>query len=144
MRRVLTAAIAAAALTLTLHADEKPTEAYQKAMHDIGDAMQKVRTAGKEIEESGAGAQDYMPFEGATATMKTAFATALVFWQDKKEDDAIRLAQDAIKHAGDLQAAAKERDYRQVLDAMLELNQTCTSCHAAHRVRLPDGTLGIK
>ena len=31
----------------------------------------------KEIEESGAGAQDYMPFEGATATMKTAFATAL-------------------------------------------------------------------
>lgn len=144
MRRVLTAAVAAAVLTLTLQADEKPTEAYQKAMHDIGDAMQTVRAAGKEIEESGAGAQDYMPFEGATATMKTAFATALVYWQDKKVDDAVKLAQDAMKHAGDLQAAAKERDYRQVLDAMLELNQTCTSCHAAHRVRLQDGTLGIK
>ena len=49
-----------------------------------------------------------------------------------------------MKHAGDLQTAARERDYRQVLDAMLELNQTCTSCHAAHRVRLQDGTLGIK
>ena len=90
MRRVLTAAIAAAVLTLTLHADEKPTEAYQKAMHDIGDAMQKVRAAGKEIEDYGAGAQDYMPFEGATATMKTAFATALGYWQDKKVDDAVK------------------------------------------------------
>jgi len=47
-----------------------------------------------------------MPFEGATATMKTAFATALVYWQDKKVDDAVKLAQDAMKHAGDLQAAA--------------------------------------
>jgi cytochrome c556 len=31
-----------------------------------------------------------------------------------------------------------------VLDAMTALDQTCTACHTAHRVRMPDGTFGIK
>ena len=113
-------------------------------MHEIGDAMQKVRAAGKEIEDSGAGAQDYMPFEAATAIMKPSFGTALAYWREKNVDDAVKLTQDASKLVGELEAAAKERDYRQVLDAMTALGETCTACHAAHRVRMADGTLGIK
>ncbi len=144
MRTLMLAALAAAALAAGLRADEKPTDAYQKAMHDIGDAMRKAQAAGKEIEDSGAGAQDYMPFEDATATMKPSFATALAFWQDRKVDDAVKWAQDSVKLIGELEAAAKDRDYRQVLEAMTALNNNCAACHTAHRVRMTDGTLGIK
>ncbi|HUK32284.1 MAG TPA: hypothetical protein VLV86_00150 [Vicinamibacterales bacterium] len=103
-----------------------------------------MRDAAKEIEDSGAGAQDYMPFEGATATMKTSFASALEFWQAQKSEDAIKLTQEAAKHVAELEAAAKDRDYRMVLDSIVALNQTCTACHNAHRARLEDGSFGIK
>jgi cytochrome c556 len=144
MRRVLIAVLAVGFFVLSLRADEKPTEAYQKAMHDAGDAQRAARSAAKEIEDSGAGAQDYMPFEAATATMKASFATTLAYWQEKKVDDGVALARDAAKLVGELEAAAKDRDYRQVLDAMTALDQTCTACHTAHRVRMADGAFGIK
>jgi cytochrome c556 len=144
MRRVCLAVLAAGFFALSVRADETPTEAYRKAMRDAGDALRAARAAGKEIEDSGAGAQDYMPFDAATATMKTSFATTLAYWQEKKVDDAVKLAGDAAKLAGELEAAAKDRDYRQVLEAMTALDQTCTACHSAHRIRMPDGTFAIK
>ena len=144
MRTAIPMIVAALILAAPLSADEKPTDAYQTAMKNNGEAMRLVRGAAKEIEDSGAGSQDYMPFEEATATMKTSFATALEFWQAKKVDDAITLSQQAAKQVGELEAAAKERDYRVVLDSIVALNQTCTSCHNAHRARLEDGSFGIK
>ena len=131
-------------VAVPLTADEKPTDAYQAAMKTNGDAMRVVRGAAKEIEDSGAGAQDYMPFEAATTTMKKSFAATLEFWQARKIADAVTLTQDALKHVDELDAAAKERDYRMVLDSIVSLNQTCTACHDAHRTRLEDGSFGIK
>jgi hypothetical protein len=131
-------------LALPVRADEKPTDAYQKAMRDNGDAMRDVRGAAKEIEDSGAGAQDYEPFVKATAAMKASFAATLAFWQARKADDAIKWAQDGAKQVADLEAAAKDRDYREVLDAFTALGQTCTACHMAHRTPLADGVFAIK
>jgi hypothetical protein len=129
---------------LPITANEKPTEAYQTAMRDTGVAFQAVRAAAKEIEESGAGAQDYEPFEKATAVMKASFATTLAFWQTQKVDDAVKLAQQARTAVAELEAAAKDRDYREVLASFTALGATCTACHTAHRTRLPDGTYEIK
>jgi cytochrome c556 len=145
MRRLLsTVLVSVVILRVPLVAEEKPTDAFQTAMKNNGDAMRIVRSAAKEIEDSGAGAQDYMPFEVATATMKTSFAAALEFWQAKKAADAVRLTQDAVKLVGELEAAAKDRDYRMVLDSIVALNQTCTTCHDARRAKLEDGSFGIK
>jgi hypothetical protein len=143
MHRVLTA-VAVVILVLPARADEKPTDAYQKAMRDNGEAIRVMRAAAKESEDSGAGAQDYMPFEAATATMKTSFATTLEFWQARRVDDAVKFAEDGKKQIADLEAAAKDRDYRMLLDAFTALDQTCAACHMAHRTRLADGSLGIK
>ena len=125
-------------------ANEKPSEAFQKAMRDAGAALQTVRAASKEIEESGAGAQDYAPFEVATAAFKPALAATLAFWQEKKVEDAMKIAAQAVQAVADLEAAARERDYRMVLDASTALGAACTACHNAHRVRLPDGSYEIK
>ena len=105
MRRVCIAVVAAGFFALSLRAEETPTDVYRKAMRDAGDALRAARAAGKEIEDSGAGAQDYMPFEAATATMKTSFATTLAYWQEKKVDDAVKLAGDAAKLVGELEDA---------------------------------------
>ena len=144
-RKLLMTLVAAVfVLALPVSADEKPTEAYQKAMRDNGEALQAVRAAAKEIEDSGAGAQDYAPFEKATATMKTTFATTLAFWQARKVDDAVKMAQEGARLVVDLEAAAKDRDYRVVRASFTALGDTCAACHMAHRVRLPDGTYEIK
>lgn len=141
---VLSTVVIACVVAIPLSADRKPSGAYQIAMKNNGEAMRLVRDAAKEIEDSGAGAQDYMPFEAATATMKVSFASALEFWQAEKVEDAIKLTQEAAKHVAELEAAAKDRDYRMVLDSIVALNQTCTACHNAHRTRLEDGSFGIK
>jgi cytochrome c556 len=145
MRRLLTAlAAAVVVLALPVKADEKPTDAYRKSMRDNGDALRDVHAAAKEIEDSGAGAQDYEPFVKASATMQASFAATLAFWQARKIDDAVKLAQDAAKQVADLEAAAKDRDYRVVLDAFTALEQTCNACHMAHRARVSDGVFEIK
>jgi cytochrome c556 len=142
----LLALMAVMSVVIVLHvgADEKPTEAFQKAMRDTGAAFQTIRAASKEIEDSGAGGQDYAPFETATASLKTTFAATLAFWQAQKVDDAAKLAADGARAVADLEAAAKERDYRLVLEASTALGATCTACHTTHRVRLADGSYLIK
>jgi cytochrome c556 len=146
MSRALIAVVFSAFVVLALpaRANEKPTDAYQKAMRENGAALQAMRAASKEIEESGAGSQDYQPFETATATMKGSFATTLAFWQAQKVDDAVKQSQIAIKAVAEIEAAAKDRDYRQLLESFTALGETCTACHMAHRVRLPDGAFEIK
>jgi hypothetical protein len=144
MRKTLLALGTALAVTLAVGADENPPDTYQKAMLETGDAMQAIRAAAKEIEESGAGAQDYDPFVTAAATMRSTFATTLAYWQTKKIDDAIQFAQEAAKQADALTAAAKERDYRLALASISALGATCTGCHSAHRARLTDGSFAIK
>jgi hypothetical protein len=141
---VLTVVSAVFVLALPVRADEKPTEAYQKAMKDAADAMTIMRAAAKDIEDSGSGFQDYQPYEGATATVKASMATTLAYWQSRKVDDAIKLAQGGAGQVGDIAMAAKERDYRVLRESFTALGETCASCHMAHRVKLPDGTYDIK
>ena len=141
---VMCAGAVLAVVALAAQANEKPSEAFSKAMRDNGEAVRMPRAASKEFEESGAGAQDFDPFAKAAGTMKASFATTLAYWQAQKVEGAVTLTQQAVKHVAALEAAARERDYRLVLEASTALNETCASCHMAHRVRVDDGTYEIK
>jgi hypothetical protein len=146
MRVTLTAAagLALVVVTLSAQANEKPSDAFMKAMRDNADAARAIRVASKEFEESGAGAQDFDPFEKAAATMKASFTTTLTYFQGPKVDGAVALSEKALKHVAALEMGAKERDYRLVLEASTALNETCGSCHTAHRERTEDGAYEIK
>src|SRR5580692_5773781 len=102
--------------------------------------MAVMRSASKDLEDAGSDVPNYQPFEGATATVKASLATALVYWQAKKVDDAIKMAQGGAGQVADIAAAAKDRDYRVLPESFIALGETCASCHMAHRVKLPDGT----
>jgi hypothetical protein len=130
-------------LAFSVAANEKPTEAYQKAMMDNGTAMASVRTTVRNIEAAGA-YPDYTPLEKDLPTLKASFATTLAYWQAKKVDDAIGFAQDGVKALQDLTAAGEQKNYRNLVAASGALGETCAGCHMAHRARLPDGSFEIK
>ena len=134
-------------LALPTQANEKPTPEYQKAMKDLGAANNRLRNSLKDI--------DFAAIEKDAAAMKAIFAIVLTYWQDKKVDDAIKLAQDGAKAAGDLETAAKAQNHPGVVAAQAAMAGAsssgeigaigvCAPCHTAHRVRLPDGTFEIK
>ena len=138
------AGVALVVVTMSAQGNDKPSDAFSKAMRDNGEAVRALRAASKEFEESGAGAQDFDPFEKAAATMKASFSATLTYWQAQKVDSAITLNEQALKHVAALATGAKERDYRLVLEASTALNETCGSCHTSHRVRTDDGAYEIK
>ena len=141
---IAVAGVAIVVVTISAQSSDKPSEAFIKAMRDNADATRAIRVASKEFEESGAGAQDFDPFEKAAVTMKGSFTVTLAYWQAQKVESAIALNEQALKHVAALNAGAKERDYRLVLEASTALNETCGSCHTAHRVRTEDGAYEIK
>jgi mono/diheme cytochrome c family protein len=129
-------AVCAVVLGLPVWANEKPSEAYQNAMKNLGAANQSLR--------NNVTAKDYDAVAKDAATFKASFATALAFWTAKKVDDAVTLAQNGAKSAADLEAAAKAKNEEGVAAAQKAVGSTCAACHMAHRERLQDGTFEIK
>jgi hypothetical protein len=134
-------------LVLPTQANEKPTPEYQKAMKELGAVNNHLRNSLKDI--------DFPAIEKDAAAMKAIFAVVLAYWQDKKVEDAIKLAQDGMKAAGELEVAAKAQNHPGVVAAQAAIAGAsstgeigaigvCAPCHTAHRVRLPDGTFEIK
>lgn len=124
-------------------ADEKPTDAYQKAMKDMSASAQALRAEVKTIEGAGA-YPDYTPLDKHVSTLRAAFKTTLAYWNDKKVADAISLTEAGLKGVDDLEKAAKEKSYDNLVAATTAINTTCASCHKAHRSQTPDGMYEIK
>ena len=128
---------------LSVRADEKPGEAYQKAMKDLSASAQALRTEVKTIESAGA-YPDYTPLGKHVPALRAAFKTTLAFWNDRKASDAISVTEAGLKGVDDLEKAAKEKSYDDLVAASSAISATCASCHKAHRTQTPDGVYHIK
>ena len=128
---------------LSMRADEKPTEAYQKAMKDLSASAQALRAEVRTIESAGA-YPDYTPLDKHVSALRAAFKTTLAFWSDKKESDAITMTEAGLKGVDDLEKAAKEKSYDNLVAASGAISATCASCHKTHRAQTPEGTYEIK
>jgi cytochrome c556 len=124
-------------------ADEKPTEAYQKAMKNLGVTSQALRAEVKTIESAGA-YPDYTPLEKQVTVLRAALKTTLAYWSDKKAVDAIEATEAALKGVDELEKAAKDKSYDSLVAASTAIGITCVACHKAHRVQTPEGTYEIK
>ena len=127
---------AVALFGLTLVANEKPSEAYSKAMKDINAANMGLRAA--------VTAKDYDGIAKHAATIKASFDVVDQFWTAKKADDAIAAAKAGVKGATDLAAAATAKNDEGIAAAQRALGATCMGCHTARRERLADGSFEIK
>ncbi len=115
---------------------EKPPEAYQKAMKDINTANMSLR--------ADVPAKNYEGIAKSAATLKAGFQQSLDFWTEKKVEDAMTFAKNALKGATDLEAAAKASNEEGVATAARAVSGSCQGCHMAHRARLADGSYAIK
>ena len=119
-----------------LVANEKPPAEYVKAMKEINAANQALRGHVQ--------AKDYDGIAKDAAALKPAFEAGLKYWSDKKVDDATGWAKDAVKAAGDLEQAAKDKNDEGVAAAQKVIGSSCRTCHTAHRVQTGDGIYEIK
>jgi cytochrome c556 len=145
MRRsvgVVTVLVFAVAV-FSVAADEKPTEVYQKAMKDLSASAQALRAEVKTIESAGA-YPDYTPLDRHVSALRAAFKTTLAFWNDKKASDAISVTEAGLKGVDDLEKAAKEKSYDNLVAASGAISATCASCHKAHRSQTSEGMYEIK
>ena len=130
------AVCAAAIVGFTVMASEKPPAEYQTAMKNMGAANMSLR--------GNITAKDYTAIEGNAATFKASFTVANAFWTAKKADDAIKLTNDGLKGAADLDAAAKAKNDEGLAAARGTIGATCRGCHMVHRATMPDMTFEIQ
>jgi cytochrome c556 len=144
MRRSALVTLFVFALALCVaRADEKPTEAYQRAMKDLSASAQALRAEVKTIESAGA-YPDYSQLDKHVTGLRAAFKTTLSFWSDQKVPDAISVTEAGLKGVDDLEKAAREKSYDNLVAASSAIGATCVSCHKAHRTQTPDGLYEIK
>lgn len=129
--RLRLAAICAAVIVgAIVIANEKPTPEYQTAMKNLGAANMALRG---DITN-----KDYAAIEKHAATYRASFTVANQFWTAKKADDAIKLTQDGLKGAADLDAAAKAKNDEGLNAARGAIGATCRGCHMVHRDQISD------
>ena len=123
-------------LCVVTAAREKAPEEYMKAMKDINAANGALR---KDVM-----AKDYDAIAKDAAALKAPLEAGAKFWAAKKVDDATKWANDDLKAAADLEAAAKAKNDDGIAAASKAIGGSCTTCHTAHRTKNADGTYEIK
>lgn len=111
-------------------------EAFDKVMKRIGPAFNAIRQAVTDAGGDSAG--------DAAETLKAAFAETEAFWKKRPMPDAQKWAAEARAQTDVLAEAVKAGKWDAAKAAAGSLQQTCSSCHAAHRERQDDGSYRIR
>ena len=74
------------------------------------------------------------------AALERGFTAAERFFTERKAEDAIGWAGEALKFIGTMETAAAAARWDDVRGAATSLNGLCSRCHTARRVRLEDGS----
>jgi cytochrome c556 len=110
--------------------------AFDRTMKAIGPAFTSLRQAVGTAGSDGAAAQ--------AAALVRGFEEAEAFWKKRGPAEAHKIAADARSQAAALEAAVKAGKWDDAQAAAGTLQQACSSCHAAHRERLDDGSYRIR
>jgi len=114
-----------------VHAAEKPTAEYQKAMKDLGATMAALGKPGA--------SEDFELVKTQGAAAKDAFAVTLKYWNAKGAPDAIKMSDTGAKAVADLLVSANLSSAEGVVAAMKDMGGTCQACHQAHREKTAEG-----
>jgi cytochrome c556 len=76
--------------------------------------------------------------------MKSSFTDTVAFFKEVKMAEAEALAQQALKFATAMDAAATAGKWDDLKAAVTGLTPLCQQCHGAYRERLEDGSYRVK
>jgi hypothetical protein len=126
-------------------------EEYANAMRELHALDTKLRNNIEEVAR--ADLERMLLFEATmnarneAARIEEVLGDVSLFWEARKQKDAIRLSRDALTEAANISKALAVIDLHSPSAATLaqeRLGKICSSCHAAYREKLPDGTFRIK
>jgi hypothetical protein len=129
----------------------KTEQDFAKAMRELQDIDTSLRNNIEEVAR--ADLERVLLFETTmkardeAARMEEILTEVLAFWEARKTKDAIALTRDALTETANISKALAVIDLHSPSVATLaqtRLGKICTSCHAAHREKQPDGTFRIK
>jgi hypothetical protein len=106
------------------------------AMKAISPAFTALRAAAQESQKD-------VVTENA-AKLQAAFTETEAIWTSLSAGPAAKMALDARGQAASIAIAVAAGNWDDVKTSAAALNQTCQSCHAAHRERQDDGTFRLK
>jgi cytochrome c556 len=137
VERIVVAAALVVAFAVPVKALQEVTaEDYDAAMKTIRATVQGV---GDHLE-----AQD-APSVGADGnTLIEQFTKVNAYWNNRREEDAIALSDQALAAARVFQRAGAAGDFDLANRAFTELRGTCMECHNQYRERDADGNWRIK
>ncbi|HEV3214863.1 MAG TPA: ankyrin repeat domain-containing protein [Vicinamibacterales bacterium] len=108
---------------------------YSVAMKEVGLQATALRRATSSEDDAAEAAR----------RLEAIFTEVQAFWAARKIDDATATAGEALASAQAVLKAVAAHDMDGAGQAAgKQLNGTCTTCHTAHRERLPDGTFKLK
>lgn len=135
MQRLFAVVTGALLCGLVAVAAEKPSDAYRKAMADLGAFSSGIDKAVTD--------QDFETATTLAQSAKSAFEFTEGFWRGK-DPEAAKLADRGRMATSDLLVMAGIKNQEGVAFAAMEAKEVCAGCHMAHRERLPDGSFEIK
>jgi hypothetical protein len=103
-------------------------EDYSKAMKEIAAQNGALRKSLATSSDADASA--------AAARLETIFKDIQAYWEDKKAEDAVTAAKNAVAASQAISKAVAAHDVPAATAASQQLGGTCTACHSAHRERL--------
>lgn len=112
--------------------DNGPMEEWMKTINQTNQGLRKMEK--KVGPEAVAGAEKIAGI----------YENMIGFWRQRNAEDAVKISEDGKAAAVALAAAAKAENAEEAGAAFGKVAGTCMPCHAAHRVRSPEGKYSIK
>lgn len=106
-------------------------ESFQTAMKTVGLAFSLVNSS--LTSNDVASSKDYL------ARSRDQLSTTIVFWRDRKRDDALKMLRDTVSKMDELDVAlsAESVDLSAAAALAKQVNAGCESCHAVYREQDP-------
>lgn len=107
------------------------TESFQTAMKTVGLAFGLVNSSLTSSDV--ASSKDYL------ARSRDQLSTTIVFWRDRKKDDAVKMLRDTVSKMDELDVvlSAESVDLSAAAALAKQVNAGCESCHAIYREQDP-------
>jgi len=119
-----TASLLLLACTLTAGAVTKEVEAYQARMDQAQDLKDTIHDA--------IDAKDSKEVARLSHELTILLQQDEQYWEKQQISDALALSKTSVQLSKTIEAAAREGDIPQSIDAYQKLQITCRSCHDAH------------
>ena len=120
---------------VSVWAQVPPAKVALETYDDCSRAMKEIAAQNGALRK-GLASPSEADASAAAARLEVVFKDVQAYWEDKKVEDAAKVARNAVAAAQAVSKAVAAHDTAAATAASQALGATCMTCHTAHRERL--------